>query len=617
MKLLATTTAAAAVVGAGQLGIAYGLSMVRLDRDLDVTASDQWTAQLAWVAWIAMTAAAVGAIVATGLRPRWRPQPIGTGGALGIGLAAGLGALAVIPLTMQPARAASVAGVNPVFVIGVCAGLGAAAGIFAAWAAAAKAVARWSLGTLTVLVWAVALISIAPSLLPGRTPAAPIRLGVLEGNLIPAAITEHTPFVTMPVLALLAGLICGLVARGRRLSTLAVALSGLAGPALLTVAYLIAGPGEGTRFDLNPYWAAMIASGAGVLGSVLAAVLRSSADLSSSAATASASPSPASSSAAARDAAGRDSAGRDSAGRDSAGRDSAGRDSAGRDSAGRGAAAGGAPGTESGPSRDRTPEPTPLPRRDTAGQAAPNPSAIAAAAAAAAQRPAEQLRPSDTGVLPAVDRPHPLADLANQSPATAPNSPFASGSGSPFGQPPSATPAYGQQHPTGQSFSQPPAGAPSAGQHAHAASTGHQPAHGPSTGRQSPGAPPAGRQPQASPSPGQPQGSPSFDQQSSGAAQRFSGQQEPNPSPRRGWRTRRSAQENPPPPAGNSFDGFATGNPGPRTGIDTAEHPRITAAMPRPPAIEPTSISGPPAQRGPRGQQESEYVNWVNGLGGS
>ena len=59
--------------------------------------------------------------------------------------------------------------------------------------------------------------------------------------------------------------------------TLTIALAGLPGPALLTLAYLIAGPGSGAaRYQLVPYWAAMTATGAGVLGSVLAAVVRRS-----------------------------------------------------------------------------------------------------------------------------------------------------------------------------------------------------------------------------------------------------------------------------------------------------------------------------------------------------
>ncbi|MEV6299318.1 hypothetical protein AB0M02_07940 [Actinoplanes sp. NPDC051861] len=469
VKLLATTAAAAAVVGAGQLGIAYGLGMVRLDLDLDVTLRDQWTAQLAWVAWITMTAAAFGAIVGTGLRPRWRPQQVGMGGALAMGMAGGLGALAVLPLTMQPARAALIDGVRPVFVIGVCAGLAAAVGIFAAWAAAAKAVARWNLATLTVLVWIVALVSVTPSLLPGRTPEAP-RLGVLGGSLIPEAVADRTPFLTMPVLALLAGLILGWVARGRRKSTLAVALTGLAGPALLTVAYLIAGPGQdGAGFAFSPYWAAMIASGAGVLGSVLAAIVRGAPESSPA-------------------------------------------EELGRP--------GGSPSNSSAPpSSEPSTGNASLPQRH-----APSQSAIAAVAAAAAQRPEAQLRPSDTGVFSVAERPHPLADLANNVPANAVGSPFSSGTGTPFTQQPEEPRFSGQQAPAA-----------------------------------------------------------------------------PAPNPRRGWRTRRSAPENPPAPA-PSFNGFAAPQPAPRTGVDTAPAQRTP--------LTPDSIL-PPEGR------DSEYVSWVNRLGNS
>jgi hypothetical protein len=497
LKLLAATTTAAAVVGAGQLGIAYGLGMVRLDQTLEITQRDQWTAQLAWVAWITMTAAAIGAVVATGLRPRWSPRPIGAGGALAMGLAAGIGALAVLPLTMQPARAALVTGVQPVLVIGICAGLGAAAGIFAGWAAAARAVARWSLSTLTVAVWAVALISVAPSLLPGKTPEA-VRLGVLEGALIPAAVAEYLRFATMPVIALFAGLAVGWIARGRQKPTLAAALSGLAGPALLTVAYLIAGPSAAAGFQLDPYWAAMTATGAGVLGSVLATIMRGTPGTA-------------------------------------------------------GTAEPEAPTTDS--PTDAQPEPAPvtasgratLPRRDVPVQ-----SAIAQAAATAARRPENELRPSDTGVfsVAVAERPHPLQDLA-------------------------------------------------------AAATPPAPAF-PNT-------------PAPAPVPDEP---------------RFSGQQQPAKSGlRRGWRTRKPAPEPQaaaPSPAltgdTGSFNGFTTAQPGPRTGIDTAEHPRVGSRAPLTP--EPTPISAPlpqptpiappptaPAAQGRHPGREDDYVNWVNGLG--
>ncbi|MEU8655526.1 hypothetical protein [Actinoplanes philippinensis] len=584
LKLLAATTTAAAVVGAGQLGIAYGLGMVRLDQALDLTQRDQWTAQLAWVAWITMTAAAIGAVVATGLRPRWSPRPVSSGGALGMGLAAGLGALAVLPLTMQPARTAQVAGVQPVLVIGICAALGAAVGIFAGYAAAARAAARWSLSTLTVAVWFVALVSVAPSLAPGKTQP-PVRLGVLEGSLIPAGLTEYTRFATMPAIALIAGLVIGLVARGRKMPTLAVALSGLAGPAVLTVAYLIAGPGAAGGFRLDPYWGAMTAAGAGVLGSVLAAIVRS------------------------------------------------------------------APGTtrttpepetpDAGSPADAEPDPAPsdtrpepatasgraaLPRRDVPVQ-----SAIAQAAAAAARRPEDELRPSDTGVLPLApgDRPHPLQDLGNKA---------ASG----FGGQPAPLPAG-----VGPATVYPPASygqalTPTHNQASAPASAAFNQAQPPASGTFSqPSGPASGPLNQASgPASG------AFNQASGPVAAafgqadpepRFSGQQQQAPAKaagglRRGWRTRKPAPEPqpaPPSPAltgdSGSFNGFTATQPGPRTGIDTAEHPRIASRAPltpeptpiSAPLPQPTPIAPPPTAPSAQGRKEDDYVNWVNGLGGA
>src|SRR4051794_35664810 len=103
-RLLLATLGVGALAGASQLGVAYGLGIVRLTRVLDVTTRDQWTAQLAWVAWFAMTAAVVGALAGSALLPRWSPTRPGTGATVAIALAAGIGAAIVVPLTMQPAR---------------------------------------------------------------------------------------------------------------------------------------------------------------------------------------------------------------------------------------------------------------------------------------------------------------------------------------------------------------------------------------------------------------------------------------------------------------------------------------------------------------------------------
>src|SRR5215207_7487077 len=178
VKLSAATLGVAALAGAGQLGLVYGLGIVRLTRVLDVTTRDQWTAQLAWVAWIPMLAAVVGALTGAALLRRWSPfaPAPGVGAELVLAFSAAIGAAVVVPLTMQPARTAQVAGVNPVVVIAICAGLGALVGVFAAWAALAQAVARWSLIAMGAAVWAVALISVAPSLAPSD-PLPAVRLG--------------------------------------------------------------------------------------------------------------------------------------------------------------------------------------------------------------------------------------------------------------------------------------------------------------------------------------------------------------------------------------------------------------------------------------------------------
>lgn len=268
-KLFWATLGAGALAGASQLGLAYGLGVLRLTRAIDVTTRDQWVAQLAWVAWIAMTSAVVGAMAGRLLLPKHA----GAGTRLVTSVAAALGAAVVVPLTMQPARTAQIDGVRPVFIIGVCAALGAALGIVAAYAALSRAVARWNLTAVSLAVWVIAIVSVAPSLAPSD-PLPAVRLGVFDADFLSDSVTQRTALFTMPVLALICGIAVGVAARRRQLTMLEIALAGLAGPALLTLAYLIAGPGAGAqRYQVVPYWAAMTAAGAGVLGSVLVAVL--------------------------------------------------------------------------------------------------------------------------------------------------------------------------------------------------------------------------------------------------------------------------------------------------------------------------------------------------------
>jgi hypothetical protein len=266
--------AAGALVGAGQLGVAYGLGIVRLARTFDADATNQWNAQLAWVSWFAMLAAITGAVIAARVARRG-PHTPGAGTRMLLTLCSGIGACAVIPLSMQPARSADLArSGDPALVVGLAAGLGAVAGVLVAVAVLSLRPLAWNLAAIATTIWLAGLSAVGPYLGPGD-PLPTIRLGVPQWTVQAGAADELVGMLAMPVLAWLAGALVAAVARARRESGLATALSGVAGAAPLALAYLIAGPGSSgdTADQMGPYVGALIAVPAGLLGSLLIALL--------------------------------------------------------------------------------------------------------------------------------------------------------------------------------------------------------------------------------------------------------------------------------------------------------------------------------------------------------
>ncbi|REF95337.1 branched-subunit amino acid ABC-type transport system permease component [Asanoa ferruginea] len=260
------------LAGAGQLGFAYGLGVVRFSRDFEQL-SGQWTAHLAWVAWFAMLAAVAGGLAGNWLARR-DGLPATIGERVAVAVAGGVGALAVAPLAMLPARAATTGDGNPVAIAGLSAALGALVGVFAALAVLSQRVAGLNLGAVTLVVWLVALLSVAPSLGPDD-PLPEVRLGVLDATWLGDSLAQRLAVIVMPAIALAVGAGIGALARWRGLPMIPVAVSGVVGPALLALAYLIAGPGnDADRYQAAPYWGALIAVAAGGLGSVLASVAR-------------------------------------------------------------------------------------------------------------------------------------------------------------------------------------------------------------------------------------------------------------------------------------------------------------------------------------------------------
>ncbi|MEU1604250.1 hypothetical protein [Micromonospora matsumotoense] len=270
-RLLLTALGVSMLAGAGQLGIAYGFGIVRLTGDFpDV---NRWPAQLAWVGWFAVTAAVVGAVL-TGRLVRREGLPQDTPVQLAISGAAALGALVVAPLCMQPARAVELSAVDPVWAVGICAVAGAVVGAGAASAVLLRPPLGWNVALLGGAVWLVALVSAAPGVL-STEPLRTVRLGVLEPAWLGADRAQQLAMLLLPVVALVAGAVTGGVARRRGHVPLIGGAAGAAGPVLLAFAYLTAGPGDpGDRYQLAPYYGALIAVATGALGSVAATLLR-------------------------------------------------------------------------------------------------------------------------------------------------------------------------------------------------------------------------------------------------------------------------------------------------------------------------------------------------------
>ncbi|WP_043535480.1 hypothetical protein [Salinispora tropica] len=272
-KLLLTALGGSLLAGAGQLGIAFGLGIVRFSGAFTGEGVNQWPAQLAWAAWLAANAAVTGAVCAERLARRGAPL-IGAGRQAAVAGAAALGATVVAPLGMQSARAADVSGVEPVWAVAAGALLGAVIGGGAALTVLVRPPLLWNMVLVAGLVWFLALASVMPSL-NDTGPLRAVRLGVWEPSWLDPIVADRLCLLVLPVAALLAGTLTGGLARRRGQATPVGALTGLAGPALLAGAYLAAGPGaDADRYQATPYYGALLAVAAGGLGSAAAAMLR-------------------------------------------------------------------------------------------------------------------------------------------------------------------------------------------------------------------------------------------------------------------------------------------------------------------------------------------------------
>ncbi len=271
-RLMLTAFGVSLLAGAGQLGLAFGFGIVRLTGAFTGATANQWPAQLVWVGWFVMNAAVIGAVLTQQLARR-DEQLTGTGRQVAIAGSAALGAMVVAPLCMRPARDAEIVSIDPVRVVAICAVLGAVIGTGAALAVLLRPPFAWNMAAVAGVMWLVALLSVVPSL-GASGPLTPVRLGVLEPAWLDADTAQQLALLILPMLALLAGAATGALARQHGYPPLISGPSGAAGPLLVAFAYLAAGPGGvGDRYQLSPYYGALIAVAVGALGSAATALL--------------------------------------------------------------------------------------------------------------------------------------------------------------------------------------------------------------------------------------------------------------------------------------------------------------------------------------------------------
>ena len=284
---VATGTAAAA--GAAQLGLAYGIGVIAWPPRPGGAAEQAWVASLAWACWIATTSTVAGAVIADRLRLRQDHGTVPQASTdprverllwrLTLGTAAAVGAMLTVVLVAVPARDAAAAGVSApqaqaagYALVGVLAGVVVAVAVLAARAAATNLIltATW--------LWLLAAAGVAQNVISGREWSR-VPLGFWELDFGEFALDQPvfrgiavTDAAMVLGASLLVGVLAALPAARRGENPAGVVVSGVTGPVVLALAYLLAQPDltGATATDLSRHLVVPYAIVAGLAGSLLA-----------------------------------------------------------------------------------------------------------------------------------------------------------------------------------------------------------------------------------------------------------------------------------------------------------------------------------------------------------
>ncbi len=290
--------AVAATAALAQLGLAYGFGLLSWADAAPDSASSvidyREHANQAWVAWFSAASCVVGGLASGvfGSRSEAAESPLVRLGAV---LASAVGGFAAGPLVAVSAEQGAAFASFPSDPL-LASGVGAAVGLVLTLIGLASRAVAVNVGASVALIWVLAILAVFVEVGEPTTPV--VQLAVWGSWAGPdSALGQRGLSIAVPYLigSALIGAIVAAMARRVPISNSGyriAAASGIAGPLIVTVAHLVAGP---SRVD-NPESMAVVQLGpyaaiAGILGSlIVAAVPRSGGQIDDSAAPASPEP---------------------------------------------------------------------------------------------------------------------------------------------------------------------------------------------------------------------------------------------------------------------------------------------------------------------------------------
>lgn len=272
--------AVAALAALAQLGLAYGFGLLSWAEDApgatDAVLAFRWNANLAWVAWFAAASCVIGGLASGAIGSR-AAADLGPATRAAAVFASAVGAFIVGPLVSLSAVQGAVYDAFPTKLL-LAAGLGAAVGFALTLIGMSSRSVAVNVGASVALVWLLAILSVFVEV--GERASPVHELAVWGSWASPDMILGRRGFaIAVPFVigSLLIGAVVAAFARRGRITSSGyriAAASGIAGPLIVTVAHLIAGPSQVS--DAESMWVMFVgpyAAIAGLLGSLVVCAL--------------------------------------------------------------------------------------------------------------------------------------------------------------------------------------------------------------------------------------------------------------------------------------------------------------------------------------------------------